>query len=105
MPPRENDPLLPHPSPPPTTNVYYFKEIPLDEKDAPSRRYAHEASTVLVLCVIFSFIFIFYPRSPAHEDQPVPTTLEERVERILTDTPLIGKRYLASPSTHQVNPP
>jgi membrane dipeptidase len=49
------------------------------------------------LCLLLSFVLIFLPEDILGDRRPVPRTIEQRVNRILTDTPLIGiltsKRY------------
>jgi len=100
---REDDPLLPKTRnspeikgsrPSSISDVYTFKELNGQEEDDVSerRRFNDSMAMVVTLCLLVSFIFIFFPQDSSKDTRPIPTTIEERVERILTDTPLIGQQ-------------
>lgn len=107
---KEDDPLLPKaPSAPEISRsrpqsfkdgneTYYFKEIQIEDEDPGShdRTFFHECVTVLALCAVFSLIFIFYPQETSDDISPITGTLDERVARILTETPLIGQIYIVT---------
>jgi membrane dipeptidase len=108
--PREGDPLLSNPrtirnqgSKPLSfkngLDTYYFKEIRIeDEQEGPDRSFFYDWMTVLAICVFLSVVFIFYSQDFSEDVQPIPRTFEQRVERILTDTPLIGQKYILTQS-------
>lgn len=101
----EDDPLLPRKQyspeikgsrPGSINDARHFTEIEVeDEADTAGQRRFRDSMTMVVgLCLIFSFIFIFFPQDSSPDGRPVPVTIDQRVERILTDTPLIGQRYI-----------
>lgn len=100
---REDDPLLPRTRnspeisgsrPSSISDVYEFKELRGEEEDDDSerRRFNDSMAMVVALCLLVSVIFIFFPLDSPTDPRPIPSTIEERVERILTDTPLIGQQ-------------
>ncbi len=101
----EQDPLLPKAerspeiqgSRPSSINDICDVENRISEGDhQPARQVFNDFMAMIFgLCVIVSFAFIFLPDDVVRDRRPIPKTIEERVNRILTDTPLIGtSRYL-----------
>lgn len=107
--PSELDPLLPKDKPAPEIHgsrptsfngdigdVEIQRQECVDEAErgverAPTRKLINNFMTfVLGLCILVSFWFIVLPDDIWREK---PKTLEGRVNRILTETPLIGKKY------------
>jgi membrane dipeptidase len=105
----EHDSLLPkdegapeiHGSRPQSINEVYDIETEVFEEDEkPKRQLLNDAfSMIFGLCVLLSLALIFSPGDPSRIQEPNPKTVEQRVNRILTDTPLIGiqpkKSYIA----------
>jgi len=111
----EQDPLLPKDQPAPEIHgsrpqsirdVSDGKQIDdaeissvAEDFDRPSRRDFRELIPIILgICVFISFTLISLPTNIPGDERPVPRTIDERVNRILTDTPLIGK----SPPWNQI---
>jgi hypothetical protein len=62
-----------------------------DEDDFdPKRHLVNDImAMVFAVAVLFSILFMFLPDGFTR-DEPAPTTIEQRVHRILVETPLIG---------------
>lgn len=93
----EQDPLLPedagapeiHGSRPQSIN-YEETEV-FDEDEKPQRQLLNDVWPMIFgLCIFLSLAFAFLPEDTDPNQRPEPTTIEQRVNRILTDTPLIG---------------
>jgi hypothetical protein len=93
----EQDPLLPrdegapeiHGSRPQSIN---YEETEVFEEDEKPQRQPFKDVLPLIfgICILLSLAFIFLPEDTSRGQKPEPTTIEQRVNRILTDTPLIG---------------
>lgn len=99
---KEDDPLLPkdnrspeiHGSRPQSIN--YVTGVEQEEKDndqSPRDARNSLGAIIIGLCIFFSLSFIVLPWLDDLGDdvKPNPRTIEERVNKILTDTPLIGE--------------
>jgi membrane dipeptidase len=97
----EQDPLLPkdkgapeiHGSRPQSINNVGNEEAEVFEEDddTPRRNILENIMPLIFgLCLLFSFALIFLPEDILGDERPVPKTVEQRVNKILTDTPLIG---------------
>ena len=103
--PTEQDPLLPIDKPAPEiqgSRPQSIKDVgdvetqPQDNHVRPPRSLLDNLMTMMIgLCAVAVIIVIFMPEwflgDIGGDWRPPPRTLEERVARILTDTPLIGK--------------
>ena len=97
----EQDPLLPkdkgapeiHGSRPQSINNVGNEEAEVFEEDddPPRRKILGDIMPLIFgLCLLFSFALIFLPEDILGDERPVPKTVEQRVNKILTNTPLIG---------------
>ena len=97
----EQDPLLPkdkgapeiHGSRPQSIKNVGNEEAEVfeDDDDTPRRKILGDIMPLIFgLCLLFSFALIFLPEDILGDERPVPRTVEQRVNKILTDTPLIG---------------
>lgn len=94
----EQDPLLPnskgspevHGSRPQSTTDDYVKEDVQDDEQ-PRRSIWGNLLTILVgACLLFGLFSILSQTAPFEDEDPSPRTIEERVNQILAQTPLIG---------------
>lgn len=105
----ENDPLLPRGKRSPEIHGSRPQSIHEDIMTAESQPTAgdesphaplHRGLKVLIPALVVLFLFSFVADEwPAMDHRPIPRTVEERVTRILTDTPLIGMRIQSSSVT------
>ena len=111
----EQDPLLPNDKQAPEvqgSRPQSFKDVTISQAelghhpDADASNDEHSRSTindVLVLfaglCFFLTLGFMFVPDDPLGGWQPGPRTIEQRVNKILTNTPLIG-RFINSSTPH-----
>jgi membrane dipeptidase len=66
-------------------------EVFEDDDDTPRRKILGDIMPLIFgLCLLFSLALIFLPEDIFGDQRPVPKTVEQRVNKILTDTPLIG---------------
>lgn len=101
----EQDPLLPgdkrspeiHGSRAQSINDDYAKETLGEER--PGRSVWNDLGAMLLgICIVFSLAMIFLPSDTGEDERPVPRTIDERVNRILEDTPLIGQTLQLLPT-------
>jgi membrane dipeptidase len=100
----EEDPLLPKDKgapeiqgsrPQSINNEYVIEEVSDEEKEPRSKGINDIVAMIFGLCFFASiFLILVYPDGPLGDlfgdKRPAPKTLDERVTRILEDTPLIG---------------
>ena len=97
----EQDPLLPKDKGAPEiqgSRPQSIKDVGVQEAevcehddDIPRRKIFGDIMPLIFgFCLLFSFALIFLPEGILGDERPVPRTVEQRVNRILTDTPLIG---------------
>ena len=66
-------------------------EVFEDDEDSSRRQIlANIMPFIFGLCLLISFALIFLPENIFGDEKPVPKTVEQRVNQILADTPLIG---------------
>jgi len=98
----ERDPLLPQTNQSPEIHTSRPQSINYDadispgkaeaqDNDEPARRIFNDAmALVLGICIFISFGLVAFHDEIFKDKEPMPDTLHGRVERILTNTPLIG---------------
>lgn len=109
----EQDPLLPRDKPAPEiqgSRPSSFKDVTVSEaelgeaKQTVDRPTANAFNDVLAmmlgLCFFLTIGFIFVPDDFLDGLQPGPRTIEQRVNKILTTTPLIGTSTISQTDTH-----
>lgn len=99
----EQDPLLPKGSKAPEITCsrpeslndgsYLESHEELEEAERPQRALSDLVSLIFGLCLILGFAIILLPDDflDGLLPKPIPTTINQRVTKILADTPLIGK--------------
>lgn len=110
--PKEQDPLLPKDEPSPEIqgsrpqSIYYDQgqeeHMNRDSKYAPPRTVlsqrqrskANWLACVGGLFMLATVAVVFFPDQIFGDGRPVPKTIDQRVNRILEDTPLIGNSQL-----------
>ena len=99
----EQDPLLPkdkgapeiHDSRPQSISDVTVQEVLEKDEDMPRRHsFGSLMPVILGLCLVLSFAFLFLSKDTLGDERPAPRTIEQRVSKILTNTPLIGLSYL-----------
>jgi membrane dipeptidase len=103
----ERDPLLPNDKgapeiqgsrPQSINNEYVIEEQVSDDDNSPRRNSLNDLMAIVFGICFFGIVFlVLFPDGPLGDlfgdRRPTPKTLEERVNRILEDTPLIGMCY------------
>ena len=103
----ERDPLLPNDKrapeiqgsrPQSINNEYAIEERVSDDDNSPQRNGLNDLMAVIFGICLFGILFlVVFPDGPLGDlfgdRRPTPKTLEDRVNRILEDTPLIGMSY------------
>jgi membrane dipeptidase len=103
---KEDDPLLPKDNRSPEIlgsrpqSINYVTGEAQEEKDddqSPNNARNSLGALILGLCIILSLSFFVLPwlDDLGSDIKPGPRTIEQRVNKILTDTPLIGKTNLS----------
>jgi membrane dipeptidase len=110
----EQDPLLPNDKSAPEiqgSRPQSFKDVTVSEAeqgrssraevDEPTRN-AFNGVLILMLALCFFLVlgFAFIPDGALDGWQPGPRTIEQRVNKILTNTPLIGMFHILSKDQH-----
>lgn len=112
----EQDPLLPKAKQAPEIQGSRPSSIKsIEDEEAASKRSSEPAKTVLDglmallvgLCALLLFAVLVFPESFGgtlpDDHKPAPKTLEQRVSRILSTTPLIGNYIITHINTVNTN--
>jgi membrane dipeptidase len=94
----EQDPLLPNDKGAPEIlgsrpqSINYEEETEVSEEDEKPQRQLFSDALPLIfsICILVILAFTFLSEDTNGSQRPEPKTIEQRVNRILTDTPLIG---------------
>jgi len=93
---KEEDPLLPKDNRSPEiqgSRPQSINDVSAEDDEPRERSLGSLTLVVFLLCFITALALSFFPPSVPTvpgDSRPVPKTVEERVNRILEDTPLIG---------------
>jgi membrane dipeptidase len=109
----EQDPLLPRDKPAPEiqgSRPQSFKDVTVSEAELGEAKQTVDKTTakafndilamMIALCFFLTIGFIFVPDDFLDDLQPGPRTIEQRVNKILTNTPLIGISIIPQNDAH-----